>query len=81
MNKAFVSCIGLLSALVGFESAKADEDPYKARRERCRRAGTGHPAASSANPEQQLVGRSLRGTALRHLRAVLTGPDCRFRYP
>jgi opacity protein-like surface antigen len=33
MNKAFVSCIGLLSALLVFESAKADEPPVKPRRE------------------------------------------------
>jgi outer membrane immunogenic protein len=50
MNKAFVSCIGLLSALVVFESAKADEDPYKARRERA--AAPARAAPQRAAPTQ-----------------------------
>ena len=50
MNKAFVSCIGLLSALVVFESAKADEPPVKPRRERA--AAPARAAPQRAAPTQ-----------------------------
>jgi outer membrane immunogenic protein len=50
MNKAFVSCLGLLSARVVFESAKADEDPYKPRRERA--AAPARTAPQRAAPTQ-----------------------------
>ena len=50
MNKAFVSCIGLLSALVVFESAKADEPPVKPRRERA--AAPARAAPQRAAPMQ-----------------------------
>ena len=56
MNKAFVSCLGLLSALVVFEFGQGGRRPVQTEERTCRRAGAGRAAASSANPDQQLVG-------------------------
>ena len=50
MNKALISCISLLSALVVFESAKADEDVVKPRRERA--AAPARVAPQRAAPTQ-----------------------------
>ena len=50
MNRVFISCIGLLSALVVFESAKADEDVVKPRRERA--AAPARVAPQRAAPTQ-----------------------------
>src|SRR3977135_1736274 len=50
MNRAVISCIGLLAVLVVFESAKADEPPVKPRRERA--AAPARAAPQRAAPTQ-----------------------------
>jgi outer membrane immunogenic protein len=62
MNKAFVSCIGLLSALVVFESAKADEDPVKPRRERAAAPARAAPQRTAATQSSNWSGGQVGGS-------------------
>ena len=57
MNRALLSGVCLLSTLMVFESAKADEPPVKPKRERAAAPARTAPQRTASTQSQQLVGR------------------------
>ena len=62
MNRAFISCVCLLSALMVFESAKADEPPVKPKRERAAAPARVAPQRTATSQSSNWSGGQMGGS-------------------